>query len=431
MAVTLVSSPGEASDAAPGLTVLMGGEEPGVVALQVAELLGAPPPCTPDEAEVVLSAAGAGPEDEPAREPDALAAARTALTEALERVPPSARRARPARVRAASGSVRTAEEAVADARSLLGERPDLPAEAAQAAAAAEEALRRAEERRAAGVDHAGALLLAANAIGILIVAGRIRTALVDPIFVLVTILPLAALAYLASAVLTGTRQARAARRCRAEALRAAGMATMTGLVARQARLKAWSARAEALATAEARLQHARQRWVSLVGERVEPSEAAELATALEDVEAAAAALQELESGGEGPSPDAEVPASVHTTAGPDDGHTVEDEESLDESVATALVVLAELDGSAGASARGLPELLEGLGRLERLAGPATVVVVTGLGQVEAWAAGRVSEDEPANVVDIRERATASLERLRRRATAFRDTTATDTIAADG
>lgn len=411
MVVTLISTP-EEMPSDPSSVVVLVREEPTSAAAEVVERLGCEPPCAPAEAMARLDArrhedhaAGDGPADRTGdRAADyerALRAAREEAAEALARVPPLARRVDPERLHAAAAAVGAAEVAVGDAGVLLGERPELAAEAAQAALAAEEAVVRAHQQRSVGIDRAATLLLGANAAGLLIVAGRVRTPVVEPLFVFVAALPLVALAYLVATAVSRTREARAAARLRSQALQRTGMATMTGLVARSARVKAWSVRADALAAAEASLAQARRRWAGLAGDTA-PTQVGNLVRALAEAQRTAAALAELEA-----APIVAVPQAP--------GHLV-------------ILVDGAADDPLDEDARAL---LDRLDQMEGVDPQAATVVVTASAAVGSWAAARSGGHAGAQVVDIRERVLASLERLRARASSFADTTPPGPMAADG
>lgn len=404
VAVALISSPAELPvTPSPGLVVLIT-TTPSATAAELAELLDAPAPCTPSEAAAELDRRtheGASDTTASAEEDRraALEIARLKAAEASQRVPPEARGATAGRLFSAAAAVRAAEEATAHARALLGERPDLAVDAAEAALAAEQAVASAREQRVEGIDRSSTLLLVANAVGFLIIAGRMGTPVVDPLFVLVAVCPLAALAHLLVTVFTRTREARAASRLRAELLRSTGMSTMAGLLARQNRLKAWTARAEGLAAAEASLAQARRRWVALAGASVDPADVGALVEAVGAAERAAEAVAKLEAG---------VPARpAEPVRGP--------------------IVLVD----------GCPDLpLDGETRslLERVDGEGAhggLIVVTACTQIASWAQSRTGDPVPAEVVDIRERILASLERLRARADGFRDASPPGPMAAGG
>ncbi|HVE45400.1 MAG TPA: hypothetical protein VNA57_01450 [Acidimicrobiales bacterium] len=419
MTVTLLSSPADLpADPPDGLFVLVR-ETPAEEASALAATLGCGRPVTAAQAALNLSAraSATAPEEVAAEAAEqreaALDLARERAAEALDRVPTRARGVPRERLQNASAAVRAAEAAVLDARAQLGERPELPAEAAQAALAAEEAVTGARQQRSVGVDRSSKLLLAANAAGILIVAGRIRTPALDPLFVLVAALPLTALLHLVVTLGANTWTARTAASLRAAALRDAGMATMTGLVARNARVKAWTARADALAAAEAGLAEARRRWTGLTGASAGPSSIAALLRTVEEAERTAAGLARLE---------AEAEAEGAAAAPIDDP-------------AGALVILLE-----GAADDALDqETLVLLERLRMQEVPAPVVVVSASSDLARWAgAGTVdtavegdAEGAGAQVLDIRERVMASLDRLRARAASFGDPTPPGDMAAEG
>ncbi|HUP69770.1 MAG TPA: hypothetical protein VM142_08135 [Acidimicrobiales bacterium] len=450
MSVTLLSSPAELpADPPPELFVLVQ-DEPAEGAGTIAELLHAGPPCTPAEATARLNqpdaetpVAGGAKEDvdeaatlealaEDADEASARAALREAAldqareraAEALARVPTRARTVAVERLHNAAAAIHAAEEAALDARTVLGERPELPADAAQAAIAAEEAVHRAHQRRTTGIDRSCTLLLGANAVGILIVAGRIRTPAVEPLFVLVAAIPLTALLHLMATFASNTWQARAAAQSRRAALRSTGMATMTGLTARNARVKAWTARADTLAAAEASLAHARRRWATLTGASAGPAQIDALLRIVAEAHRAAAALEELEAQtaesvpgldpDRAPAPDTEPgPEPLPGLAPP-----------LDR--LRPIVVFME-----GAAHHPLDDetrvLLEGW---DEEGIPCPLVVVTACSEVGAWAEARTA-GVGAKVVDLRERVLASLDRLRARTTSFGDPSPPESIAADG
>lgn len=476
MSVTLISSPAELpADPSPGLFVLVQ-DEPAGAAAAVAEILGCLPACTPSQAALMLSggvenplAEDSGPDDaevllgivaDPQEHEEALAraAAREAAleqagvqaAEARARVPARARGVAIERLESAAASVRAAEEATDDARVLLGERPELPAEAAEAALAAEEAVSRAHQQRAVDIDRSSTLLLGANALGILIVAGRVRTPAVEPIFVLVAAFPLTALFHLVATFGAHTWQARAAAQSRRQALRATGMATMTGLAARSARLKAWTARADALAAAEAVLAQSRRRWTALAGAGSEPAQIAALLRTVAEAERAAAALAQLE--GQSPEAEAEVVPGLELEPDPDPGPDAVADPGPAREVAPGLVpepgpvpgsepdpeaapglqserpVLVLIDGSAGQPLAEETRVLLEQWDDQGLACP--VVVVSACSELGAWAEAR-TVGVGAEVVDLRERVMASLDRLRARAASFGDPGAPGSMAADG
>lgn len=437
------------------------GSGPPLAPAEAAESLDGDDPESPEEAVVEHTAADqvggpieavddGGHDDEAsagraAREV-ALDHAREAAAEALARVPARARGVGAQRLQNAAAAVRAAEEAVVDARTLLGERPELPAEAARAALAAEEAVVRAHQQRAIDVDRSSTLLLGANAVGILIVAGRVRTPAVEPVFVLVAAFPLTALLHLVATFGSHTWQARTASQTRTRALRESGMATMTGLAARNGRVKAWTARADALAAAEASLAHARRRWKALAGASADPAHVAALLRTVAEADRAAAALAELESrtveaevvpGLEPdpetvaePGPDQEVvPGLVpDPEAVPDDGPDPEPVTGLPLGLVGRRPVVVLVDGPAAQPLEdGTRLLLEAWGGE---AAPRPVVVVTACSELGEWAGARTPR-VGAEVVDLRERVMASLERLRARAATFGDPDAPSSMAADG
>ncbi|PLS75040.1 MAG: hypothetical protein CYG61_09460 [Actinobacteria bacterium] len=405
MAVTLISSPAELpADAPPGLVVLVG-RDPASAAAEVMELLHAAPPCTPSEAAAELDArrratpaVADGTGDGEDQRGAALEIARREAADALARVPPGARGVAPERLYSAAAAVRTAEEAAVEARALLGERPELAIDAAAVALVADEAVARAHQQRAVGLNRSSTLLLAGNALGILVIAGRLRTPAVEPMFVLVAACPLTALVHLVATVVARTREARAAAQLRTQALRSTGMATMAGLAARHARVKAWTERADALAAAEAWLAQARRRWAALAGASADPTQVGALVDAMAEAERAAAALTELEAQGE---------------TRPDPRR--------------ALVVLVE-----GGANHPLDDETRGL--LERLdldGAPATVVVASASSDIGSWAESRTGGRVGADVVDLRGRVLANLERLRAGAASAGGTTPPGPMAAGG
>ncbi|HUR17665.1 MAG TPA: hypothetical protein VMZ51_01855 [Acidimicrobiales bacterium] len=406
MPVTLISSAAELpSGPSAGLFVLVQ-EEPVDCAVAVAELLDSNPPLSPAQAADVLTARAGGrhPAEralDPARYREAaLDLAREQAAEALARVPSRARGVAPERLAKAAAAVGAAEEAIVDARAVLGERPELPAEAAQAALDADEAVVRAQQRRALHVERSSSLLMAANALGILIIAGRIRTTALDPIFVLVAVFPVTALVHLVANLGWSTWQARSAARRRAAALRSTGMATMTGLVARHARLTAWTERADALANAEASLVQARRRWAALTGASGGPASVAALMRVKAEADRRAAAVVELENQPVEPVPgvDPERPLVILVNGAAGD--------PLDDQTRSLLRLLDEEDPSA------------------------PVVLVTACAGAAEWAEAR-SENPGGQVVDIRQRVLASLDRLRARAAGFGDHGPPSSLAAEG
>lgn len=452
MSVTLLSSPAELpADPRPGLFVLVQ-DDPAEGAGTIAELLHSGPPCTPAEATARLNqpdaetpvAALAEDADEAsaraAQREAALDQAREKAAEALARVPTRARTVGIERLHSAAAAIHAAEEDTRDARTVLGERPELPADAAQAAIAAEEAVNRAHQRRTMGIDRSCTLLLGANAVGVLIVAGRMRTPAVEPLFVLVAAIPLTALLHLMATFASNTWQARSAAQSRREALRSTGMATMTGLTARNARLKAWTARADTLAAAEASLAQARRRWAALTGASAGPAQINALMRTVTEAHRTASALAELEAQmaetdpgldpDRAPAPDTEpdrelVPGLQPDPQGAPDGEPVPGlAPPLDR--LRPIVVLME-----GAADQPLDDeiriLLEGWDE-EGLSCP--LVMVTACSEVGAWARARTA-GVGTNVVDLRERVLASLDRLRARTTSFGDPSPPESIAADG
>lgn len=403
VAVTLISSAEQVeADAAPGLVVLLT-EEPAAAAAAVAARLGTEPPASLPQAlaELEVASSNSTAEDvavELEKTAAALAAARQEAADALARVPPGVRNVAPERILAAAAAVDAARAAAVDARALLGERPELANEAAEAALAAEEALRRAREQRTTEIGRCANMLLAANAVAIVIVAGRIRTVALDPLFVLVAACPLLALVFLLSTWIKRTRQSRAAVRLRSDALRATGLATMTGMAARHARLKAWTARADSLAQAEASLAQARHRWAGLAA-AADPREARELVRAMAEADRATAALVELESRPAPPPSDPWRGLVVLFGHGADD---VLDEE--------ARLILEQLEGSTA---------------------PGPVILVSASAPVASWAAARSIERGDADVVHLNERVRSSLDRLRARAGGFTNTAPPSSLAADG
>lgn len=410
MAVTLISTPDELPcESLPRVVVLVS-EDAVAAASEVVERLQCEPACDPAEAVERLSAREHQAEgaDGPSEQSDQSAAYESALQRAREdeaaawaAVPLASRGVDAERLHAAAAAVETAEGAVDQALALLGEKPDLSADAAQTAMAAEDAVLRAHQLKAMGIDRASTLLLAANAVGLIIIAGRIRTPVIEPLFVFVAALPLLALAYLVATAVSRTRAERAATTQRSEALRITGMATMTGLIARNARVKAWSARADALGAAEASLAQARRRWASLGGGTA-PGQVAHLVEALAEARRRGAELADLEA----------TPPTLVPTA------------------PRHLVVV--VDGSADdAIDRPARVLLDRLDQMDGTAGPETTVIVSGSAEIRAWAGGRVEGHVGAQVVDIRERVMASLERLRSRTASLADTTPPGPMAADG
>lgn len=476
MSVTLLSSPADlAEDPSPGLFVLVQ-DPPADTAAVISEILSCGPPCTPAEAAETLRTGHAGvlegstvehTTNEQDRVPDeadqagaegaeararmaaretALERAREAAAEAVARVPARAREVAIERLERMAAAVRAAEEAVLDARTLLGERPELPAEAARAALAAEEAVIRAHQQRAIGIDRSSTLLLGANAIGILIVAGRVRTPAVEPIFVLVAAFPLTALLHLVATFGSHTWQARRAAQMRRQALRDTGMATMTGLASRNARVKAWAARADALAAAEASLAHTRRRWAALAGAPADPAHIAALLRTVADADRKSAALAELENQtvevqvvpGLEPDPDGVpepgpghevVPGLVpDPEAVPDHDPEPEAVPGLPLGLVRPRPVVVLIDGPAGQPLETDTRLL--LEALDDEAPFCPVVVVTACSELGAWAGARTPR-VGAEVVDLHERVMASLERLRARAATFGEPDAPSSRAADG
>lgn len=472
MSVTLLSSPADLPhEPSPGLFVLVK-DEPADGAATLAEVLGSGPPCTLAEAAGRLSAieaettareavVAAAHDPQPpidamaeertraleqmaARE-EALEQAREEAAEALARVPTRARGVAAERLRSAAASIVVAEEAIVQARTVLGERPVLPPDAAQAALAAEEAVTRAHQQRVGGIDRSCALLLAANAVGLLIVAGRVWTPAIEPIFVLVAALPLTALFHLVATFASNTWQARTAVQLRTVALRETGMATMTGLTARNARVKAWTARADALAAAEASLVQAHRRWAALTGTSAGSAQVAALLRTVADAERAGARLADLEGQATeavpGLEPDREAVPGEEPHGEPVPGlepdpdavpHGQPDREVVPGLVpgrdsAPPLIVL--LDGPAeGPLDDETRVLLEGW---DERGIPCPLVVVTACSEVGAWADSRTVGVGGAQVVDLRERVVASLDRLRARAATFGDSRPPSPMAADG
>lgn len=454
MSVTLLSSPADLpEDPSPGLFVLVQ-DPPADAAGALSEILSCGPPCTPAEAAdrlrtghtAVLEETAVGDttgqkdsitdQASQARREDAeerarvaaretvLEQAREAAAEAAARVPARARGVAIERLEGVAVAVRAAEEAVVDARTLLGERPELPPEAARAALAAEEAVIRAHQQRAIGIDRSSTLLLGANAVGILIVAGRVRTPAIDPLVVLVAAFPLTALLHLLVTFGSHTWQARTAAQVRTQALRETGMATMTGLAARNGRVKAWTARADALAAAESSLAQARRRWTTVAGASADPAHIAALLRTVAQADRAAAALAGLESQtvevevvpGLVPDPDPVPDAGPDPDAGP----------GLRIGTGTTPPMVVLIEGPADLVLEDdIRLLLEGW---DDEGAPCPVVVVTACSELAAWAETR-AVGVGAEVVDLHERVMASLERLRARAATFGDPPGS--VAADG
>lgn len=338
-----------------------------------------------------------------------------------------------ATVRSALHTVAEGVEAVREARDAVGGRPGHDAAAAATARAAQADVEQARRDRAAALPRANRILTMANAAAVVVVAARLASEAFDRLFVLVAVLPVAALGYAGYTVVAPIRRARAAARRRWSALRSMNVSTLAGLDALEERAGAWERRSARLTAAEADLRIAREAWRSLVGDGVALASAERLAADLEvsavREEAAAAASH------------AWVGAALALQA------------AEDAPPAGEPVVVLDPDPDADSKAR-----WAAVRRLAALAGATPVVLVVaepppapaaavdddGAVTVEppetapAWpapalvpyrrpAASRVpaAAGDGSAIVDLRERVKAGLLRLRARSSAPRDPSAPD------
>lgn len=338
-----------------------------------------------------------------------LAAARSAAAAAAARLPAGLQGRDAASLRKAGLAVAIAADAAEEARRAVGERPQLDLVAAAAAFDADEEVHEARAGGEEGLARANVVLAGANALALLIVATRVRTPAVDPLFVVVVGAPLAALGFTALAVVRTARQVAAAARARSDALRTTGLTTMTGLAARHARFRAWEERTHAADAAGRALAEARRRWDALVGDAASGADPEVLSGVLDDAARTAALAAETE------------------------------RDTLDarEAVARAVPTLVIVDGQ-GDSASGSVDTAI-LDDLERLAARTRIVLLTGDDTTLSWARARGDAgdgapppEEPADdaeaghpvgtegddvvsaapVVDLRDRLAAGLTRLR-------------------
>lgn len=378
-----------ATGARRGLSVLPA-EDPAHAAGLAVDTLGGPPALSLPEALAELA------RRRDARVAAALARLRHAQAEAAvaratagtaaRRVPPAARGVAPAAVRAAAATLLAARRAVR-ATASLGPRPELDREAARRAHAAHASVLEARAAWRRRLGRTSRVLAAANVAGVVLVAARLRTAAVDPLFPLVAVLPLVALVHAGVTMAHGVRRARTATIARRAALDAAGVPTMSALAARTTRADAWEARAARLAAAGAAMEDAERSWRALVGLRVDPAQGEQVAGALVAAHAAHATLVDRE---------AQCAAAAVGLQAAEDGAGAAGEPPL--------VVLAERASDGDLAAL--------LAHLAPPAGSSPVVVVVG---VVGAPVPSVPAVLPGAVVDLGERVVAGvLHRLGRR-----------------
>ena len=347
---------------------------------------------------------------------EAEAARERAATAAPSAVPAQLVGVSPAALRRAAAAVEEAIAAVRAARVALGPRPQVDEEVAHEAREAQVLVDLARLQRAALVPRANRVLGTANAAAAAIVAGRVVSEAFDPVFVLVAVLPLAALGIVATTVGHTVRLSRSAARRRWAALRSLDLCTLADLEAREVAARAWDVRATRIAERRRRLVRAQAAWEALVGPGVPVSRAASLAAALEEM----ATL------------DAEAEAAARVWA--DASERLQAAE--DAGAEGGPLVVVEAGASPGRHAEVLRALAERAGRsavvvVAALAADPIVVQPTAREpdpepEVEPVGTGPTSEGPV--VVDLRERVVAGLMRLRARQAARRDASPPGSVA---
>ena len=130
------------------------------------------------------------------------------------------------------------------------------------------------------------VLLGANITGVAIVAGRLVTGVVEPVFPLVGLLPVASLSYALIGTALARRRVSRASTSLSTSLQLAGVRTVSGLSARRARLESHTRRADAAASAGRAADRALRRLAQAAGVGVEPAEVADLVERLVALRAA-------------------------------------------------------------------------------------------------------------------------------------------------
>ncbi|MFP5377592.1 MAG: hypothetical protein ACLGIO_12535 [Acidimicrobiia bacterium] len=287
--VDALASPADLPVPAPPGVHLVTAADPWSAAGAVARSLGARRLFTTAEATAELdrrrraSVAGPGRALAAAAERARAAAGRAAAARAA--LPPGLAAVAPGELRRAAEALDPATASVRAARAALGPRPHLDAEAAYEAREAQVLADLARVERAALAPRANAVLTAANLGAGAIVAGRLASPSLDPVFGLVAALPLGALGIVASMAAGNVRRSRAAARRRWAALRSLGLCTLAALDAREAAARDWDARAAGVAHRRRELVRARAAWEALAGPGAPPGRAGELVGALEEVAA--------------------------------------------------------------------------------------------------------------------------------------------------
>ena len=404
--------------APPGVSVVPA-SDPAATAGEMAGLLGTGRCLSVAEAMEELAGRRAAAVDGPAplvrsRRADATAATAAAMhvRPGLSTVPVGLTGAT---VRGAAHQLAEAAEALHAAREAVGARPGFDEKLAADARAAQADVLQARVDRATALPRANAVLIRANLAAAAIVVARLVSEAFDRVFVLVALLPLAALVFTAHAVITPARNSRAAARRRWSALRAMNVSTLGGLAALEERAGAWERRAARLREAEAHLRTARHTWTSLVGTAVSIASADRLAAdldaarALDDTATAAeadwcdalVALQEAEDRAGAGTPPLVV-------LGPDPAADQAAADVLLERLrqlagaAAVVVVVAEPERAVpGAEAAEPP--VEAVGEAEPVAPEAPAPV---------GASATVADPGTTGIIDLRERVRAGLLRLR-------------------
>lgn len=217
------------------------------------------------------------------------AAARARAQKASAALPPAIAGLDPSALRRAAAAAGEAEQALAAARTALGPRPRLDADAARLAWESQDVVDDERLHVRVALRRGNTNLAWANAGAAVLVVGRLLSEALDPAFVLVAALPLAAVASTAYAAAGSVRRSRAAARRRWAALRANDVSTLAGLAAREARARAWAERARGVEDAEIELAWARQVWASLVDGALPLADAHRAVAELEAVARARAA----------------------------------------------------------------------------------------------------------------------------------------------
>ncbi|MGI8685978.1 MAG: hypothetical protein ACR2MO_12980 [Acidimicrobiales bacterium] len=340
-------------------------------------------------------------------------------------------------VRSALYAVAEAVEAVHAAREAVGSRPGYDDEAATAARAAQAEVEQARVDRAGALPKANRVLTMANVGAGLLVLGRLASEAFDGAFLLVAVLPTAAVGYAVHAVIAPARRARAAARRRWAALRSMNVSTLAGLAALEERAGAWERRAARLTEAEAELRVAREVWRSLVGGAVAFASAGRLANDLD-------AFATLERAAEGAAR-AWAGAAVALQAAEDAvpaGHPVvvldPDPDAADEVRSAAVRSLADLAGATTVvlvvaepvpvvPAVEEPDDVEEM-QDEAPSWPAPALVPQPVPPPPVPIAAAPAD---SGIVDLRERVRAGLQRLRARSGPPHDRPEPGSVAAEG